>query len=383
MFDFSKVKAFVDEKIIKEKGMPSFDLMVMKENKLLYRHMAGYFDYKKEVPIHENALYYMYSCTKPLTVSVALRLYEEGKLDLEEKVETYLPEYKNIYLNINGEKVKPQRDLKVKHLFTMSGGFTYDWTNPIIKEHVAKNPAASTVEIANLFVSFPLIFEPGERFEYSLCHDILAAVVEAITKKPFREYVKEVLFDPIGMNDSFFHITEELKPRLAAKYNNKRENPEAPFKVVPIENVNHMILGENYDSGGAGLICTLGDYAKFAKVMANGGLCENGYRFLKEETVALLQKDWLKEVCDNYSFGCNCGIEGYSYGLGVRIKVGENGTSIPIGEFGWDGACGSYISMNTEHKIAIVMGMHIHSWNQTIQDDRNRLAELIYEALGF
>ena len=97
MFDFSKVKAFVDEKIIKEKGMPSFDLMVMKGNELLYRHMAGYFDYEKEVPIHENALYYMYSCTKPLTVSVALRLYEEGKLDLEEKVETYLPEYKNIY----------------------------------------------------------------------------------------------------------------------------------------------------------------------------------------------------------------------------------------------------------------------------------------------
>ena len=87
----------------------------------------------------------------------------------------------------------------------------------------------------------------------------------------------------------------------------------------------------------------------------------------------------------NSSFGCTCGSEGYSYGLGVRIKVGEDPDypKIPMGEFGWDGACGSYISMNCEHKTAIVMGMHVLSWNQTIQEERNRLAEFIYEAIGF
>ncbi|MBE6730406.1 MAG: beta-lactamase family protein [Ruminococcaceae bacterium] len=383
IYDFSKAKEFTDEVLIKKKGIPSVDIKVIKENEVVFDYRAGYFDYEKTVPIHENALYYMYSCTKPVTVTAALRLYEENKLDLEVPVSKYLPEYEKAVLKKDGEIVKPTEVLKVKHLFTMTGGFTYDWTNPLIKKFAKKNPKASTVELANQFVNLPLIFEPGERFEYSLCHDILAAVVESIVQKPFREYVKEVLFDPVGMKDSYFHITEELKPYLAAKYDNIRKSESDSFKITPIPKVNNMIFTENYDSGGAGLICTLSDYAKFAETLANGGVAPNGYRFLKEETIALLTKDWLKEICKDSSFGCTCGSKGYSYGLGVRVKTGEDGRNIPVGEFGWDGACGSYVSMNTEHKTAVVMGMHVHSWNQTIQDDRNRLTELIYEALGF
>ena len=382
IYDFSKAKKFAEEVIIKEKGIPSIDIMVMKEREVIFDYKAGFFDYEKTVPIHENALYYMYSCTKPITVSVASKLYEENKLDLEAPVSKYLPEYEKVVLKKENELVKPNEVLKVKHLFTMTGGFTYDWTNPIIKEFVKENPNASTVEIANQFVNLPLIFEPGERFEYSLCHDILAALVENIVQKPFREYVKEVLFAPVGMNDSYFHITEELKPRLAAKYDNIRKSESDPFEIIPIPNINHMILSENYDSGGAGLICTLSDYAKFAETMANGGVAANGYRFLKEETIKLLTKDWLKEICKNPSFGCTCGGgESYSYGLGVRVKTGEDNRNIPIGEFGWDGACGSYISIDPENKVSIVMAMHVLSWNQTIMEDRNDLAEILYEAV--
>ncbi|MBR5222051.1 MAG: beta-lactamase family protein, partial [Clostridia bacterium] len=316
------------------------------------------------------------SCTKVLTASSGMRLLEEGKLDLDAPVSDYLPAFANVKQNIDGTLTAPEKPLLVRHLFTMSGGFDYGMRTEEVKSLLEENPHATTYEIVSTFAKKPLLFTPGSRFQYSICHDILAAVVEIASGMRFTDYLKAVIFDPIGMSDSTFDDSDDVIARLAGQY----ASNSAGIVTRAGQN-NTFRLTDNYESGGAGLICSAADYALFADTMACGGTAHNGYRFLKPETVRLLHTDQLPTYTMDGTFSCAAG-PGYGYGLGVRTRLDQNeGQRSPIGEFGWDGAAGSYVMCDDTNHLSIFFAMHVLSWPSCIGSDHAVIRDMVYDAL--
>ena len=377
MADFSAVAKHIDEVILKQKHVPCFEIAVMQDHRLVYRYLAGYKDYDNTVPLTEDTLYHLYSCTKVVTAAVGMRLVEDGRLKLDEPVATYLPAYAKAFVLRDGKPTPPARTMTVRHLFTMTAGLNYDLhheaTLAYLNEH---GDTAGTVGLANTFIERPLDFDPGERFQYSLCHDVLAAVIEVAAGKRFADLVGELVFTPLGMTDSYFHLTEAIRPRLAAKY---QAFPGG--KIVPVDNINDMVLTPHYDSGGAGIISSVNDYLKFADLLACGGVAENGYRLLKPETVKLLATEQLSDFAVQGDFSCAAG-PGYGYALGVRTRTSTEGGKSPLGEFGWDGACGAYLMADPVNRLSIVMGMHVRSWPNCVAGEHAAVRDLVYKALG-
>lgn len=303
MNNFQAVGDYIDQVILGQKGVPSCDIMVKKEHQLLYRHTSGVSNLETKTPISPDARYFLYSCTKPVTVAVAMRLVEQGLLELDAPVAQYLPVFSQLTVK-DGEVLRPARTpLTVRHLFTMTGGFDYTLRGePAVDAMLARQgEAATTLDVVNAFAQRPLHFEPGTHFRYSLCHDILAAVAEQIVGKPFHTYVQEVLFDPLGMTRSTFRCNDEILGSIADQYTFERGIME------PMEKNNEFLFTPNYDSGGAGLISCVEDYSRFADLMACGGTGANGYQLLRPETVRMLAEVQVPNAMVqeyDYSIGC-------------------------------------------------------------------------------
>lgn len=375
--DFTPVIDYVENVLRKEKGVPGCDLLICREHETLLRYKSGAADYAGKVPVSGNELYCMYSCTKPVTVAAAMQLVEQGKLRLDAPVYEYLPAYKNAFLMKDGRKVPTQKPMTVRQLFTMSAGLDYNRETKPIRQCIEKNPAAGTVEIVNAFIESPLQFEPGERFLYSLCHDVLAAVVEAVSGLRFSEYLKKHIFEPLGMRRAFFTVPDEELPHLAAQY-----ECHEPRKIRPWTEGSGFQLTENYESGGAGLYTCVEDYARFADAMANGGTGSSGAQILKPETIDLMRTEQLSSYAMNPQFGCAAG-PGYGYGLGVRTLIDKSGGQrSSLGEFGWDGAAGAYVMIDPAQKLSIFFAMHVRGWPRLIGCGHAPIRDLTYEVLG-
>lgn len=358
------MKEFI-ETIRKEIGVPYLDVICYKEHKEIFRYVSGENTTGKEQ-------LYMYSCGKPITVVSALRLIEEGKLSLDDKVCKYLPEVQKAFIiNEKGDREYIGDKMMVRHLFTMTAGFTYDVaTQPILQLVKDSQGKAVLRDFIAKFVEIPLSFIPGERFQYSLCHDVLAAVVEVVAKKQFSEYIKEVIFEPLQMNRSRFDNGERNMPDMYMAY----ENGE----VEKIDEGKILIPTSTYESGGAGLVSTVEDYIRFADALACGGISANGYQVLKEGTLRKLVSEQLKAISVNNGFTCVQG-EDYGYGLGVRVRKKTTEWGLDKGEFGWDGAAGSYVMVDPEKKVSVFIGMHLRNWPVVFTGKHLLIVEKIYK----
>lgn len=375
--NFKPVIDYIENVLCKEKGVPGCDLKIMREHETVLRHSCGFSDYEKKTPVSEKDLYFLYSCTKPMTCTAAMQLFERGELNLDAPVSDYLPEYENVFLIKDGKKVVPKKTMTVRHLFTMSAGLDYDIDKKPIQDVLLENPQATTLDIVNAFVKSPLDFEPGEKFQYSLCHDVLAAVVESVSGVNFSEYMKENIWSPLGMTDIGFHLSDEDKKRLAAQYIAESQND-----VKSAEMKNRFYITPNYESGGAGLYSDVESYSLFADALANGGIGTNGNRIIKSETIDLMRSEQLSKYLMDTRFGCAAG-QGYGYGLGVRTLTDKSGGQrSALGEFGWDGAAGSYVMIDPENKLSIFFAMHVLSWPNLIGCGHAPIRDLTYEALG-
>lgn len=367
--DFGKLQAYMDD--LHQRGVPGCDVIVYHEGEAVYRYIAGNTD--------ENTLYNLYSCSKPITATAAMQLVEQGKLGLDDPVAKYLPAYADAFVVEDGDKVVVGHTMTVRHLFTMSAGLTYNMGTPAICAVREANPNATTRQMVDAFVAEPLAFRPGEKFQYSLCHDVLAAVVEVASGQTYGEYLQQHIFAPLGITEMGFTPTEEQKQRIADQYVVDNGTKEL---IQTDKTVGGFRLSGRYESGGAGLFASTADYGRFAAAMSLGGVSADGTRILKAETVAMMQKPQLEEYVRNDAFGCAAG-PGYGYGLGVRTLVSrENGQRSHIGEIGWDGAAGSYILMDPDAKVAIVYTQHARNWPARWGCMHAPIRDSVYEALG-
>lgn len=353
------------EKIKISVGLPYIDVICQKGHNTIFRYTSG-----RNVTGKEQL--YMYSCGKVITVTAALRLVEEGKLSLDDKVCKYLPEIANAFV-LNEDKVKKVvgGQMTIRHLFTMTAGFTYDlWTQPILELAQKSNGQGILRDFIPKFIETPLSFIPGSCFQYSLCHDVLAAVVEVITNKKFSQYIKEVIFEPLQMNHSYFDNSEEQVADVYMAFDID--------KISKIEEGKILLPTRAYESGGAGLVSNVEDYIRFADALACGGKAKNGYRVLKEGTLRLLASEQVKSMSINNVFTCLQG-DDYGYGLGVRVRQKATEWGLEKGEFGWDGAAGSYVMIDPHNEISVFIGMHLRNWPVVFTGKHLEIVKNIYK----
>lgn len=362
----TKTKAYIDN-VLSEKKIPHLDISVSKGHTPLLRYYTAL-----DGRATGKETLFFFSCTKPLTVCCAMRLIEQGKLSLDDTVETFLPAYKDAFvLNEQGERVPTATKMTIRHLLTMTAGLSYaTQTKPILDLQKESDGKASTLDFVNAFIKSPLSFHPGEQFQYSLCHDVLGAVIEAVSGKKLSTYMQEIIFQPLGMQNSFFH---KDGVEIADLYTCAEDG-----RITPVETKNELVFGENYDSGGAGLIGSVEDYARFARVLASGGVSENGYRLLQEETLKEIYKEQLKSFTVNNTFTVVQGND-YGYGLGVRTRLKPTEWGLPVGEFGWDGAGGAYLMVDPVHEISVVVGMHVRAWPNCFLGEHLAIVKCVYE----
>ncbi len=334
---FENLIKFCDSLI--EVGLPGYDIAIYKDGKSVLRHMNGLSDIENKIPMQGNERYNIYSCSKVITCTAALQLWEKGLFSLEDKLSDYMPEFAEMTVK-DGEGVKKAKNpILVRHLFEMTAGFSYDCETPQIKKAFADTEGkCPTREVMKYLAKEPLLFEPGERWEYSLCHDVLAALVEVLSGEKFEAYVKKNIFDVVGMKDSTFMLPENELETVAPQYG--FENGE----TINIGKTLHQYkMGSEYASGGAGCISTVDDYMKFMEALRT-------FKLLKPETVKLMITDRLTESQKVTYWSA----ASHGYGLGVRCPNGHD----KYKDYGWGGAAGAYVAIDPENAITLYFAAH-------------------------
>ncbi len=392
--NFDKLKKTLDI-LVDEYHTPGVDCIVCENHKEIFRYFAGMRDIENKVSMNGEEQYIIYSMTKMLTCTCALQLVEQGKLGLDDELSKYLPEFEK--MKVSRETLDTQRadkisrgesagdyeetkddgyaqnPITIRHLFTMSAGFDYNLNSDPIKEALEKGKK-TTRELVGAMSETVLGFEPGTRFRYSLCHDVLGAVVEVVSGMSLGEYMRENLLKPLGMKNTYFGVPkdEERLSSFAKRYMIEADGSVSLQKLECMFN-----LSDEYESGGAGLVSCTEDYALFLDALACGGVGKNGNRILSESTVKLMGTNHLEgQALEDFQ---NMR-PGYGYGLGVRYHLFPeiSGSDSPIGEFGWDGAAGAFSMIDLEKKISLTYFQEAFGWKKSIQ---NLLRNALYKCL--
>lgn len=376
--------------------VPMGDLQVMRGHEILYRNRFGYADCEKKIPLNENHLFRLYSCTKVVTMTAVMQLIEKGQLRLHDRLSDYLPEYDKMLVLDNYELASfgntagnrpshiAHNDIRIIDLMTMTAGFSYDTQDPHIQAAIKEsNGKADTLTILKELAKTPLLYEPGTRFCYSLAHDVLVGVVEVVSGMRFSDYLRKNVFGPLGVDDFHFRWdgVEGVEDRVCDIYV-AGDDGKPPFrKATPLRS-NSYSFTENYESGGAGLATTVDTYSKLPEALACGGIGATGNRILNPETIKLFTHPYCvsSPLSDDFA-GFNR--IGYQYGLGVRVMVDNSMAKSPVGEFGWDGAAGSYVLIDPINEISIFYAQHTLGFGQVYDVIHPTLRDKVYECLGF
>ena len=387
--DFSNVKNFMDR--LTDWLIPGNSIVIYKDNEKVFDYSSGYCDLDEKRKMKGDELFRIYSCTKVATVTAAMQLFEKGYFLMSTPLYDFIPEFRNMKMrDENGNAVDTKNPIAMHHLFTMSAGLRYSYPETLKKAYEKFNNNVPTVEFAKMIAQNEVLdFNPGMRFQYSYCHDILAAVVEVISGKRFCDYMRENIFLPLGMNETYFHLPETLEQRLATQYVYRvTETDLVKLQTMPVEETgvlekrdgNEIVYGSRYDSGGGGIITSMNDYALLMNALANNGLGKTGERVLSPASVELMHTPQLTK--EQFS---TCGwsnMQGYGYGLGVRTlvdKMAGTGALSNIGEFGWGGAAGASVFVDTKARLAVSYAHHMLNPQEAYYQPR--LRNVIYSSL--
>lgn len=377
--DFTKLEKYMGK--LSDYGIPACDIIIYKDHELVYRTMAGYSDIKKTKHVSDEDLYHLYSNTKLFTVVSGMQLIEQGKLKFDDPVSKYLPDFKNLTYSTRKGIMPVDEPMQIYHLFTMTSGITYDPSPSIDKIIKSSKGLADTKEIVSALAKEPLAFQPGKRFCYGRSHDVLGAVVEVVSNMKLSEYFRKNIAEPLGMKYITFNYDDNYaKEHLSELYEyDSVEQKANPWSDK--EKPSHRFT-LNYESGGAGLICSTDDYALLLDALANGGVGKNRKRILNEDSITQMKEPRLNYLQQSQFIISHCK-KGYGYGLGVRTMIDKGyGARTPIGEFGWDGMTGGYGLVDTENHIAICYMQNVSGCNYAWYNVFPETRDMIYDILG-
>lgn len=348
------------------------NFLVEKDGKELVYAQAGMADRENHKEIRRDTVFRLYSQTKPVTAAAAMILMERGELDLFQSVGEILPAYRNLRVEQrDGSISSAVQPLTIHNLLSMTSGLSYPDDNTasgrasavLFEEACARlhtDREMTTRELADRLAEGPLAYEPGTFWQYGTSADVLGAVIEVVSGKTLAEFMEEEIFRPLGMKDTAFWVAEEKQSRLARVYETVTEKcGKAEMLRYTGDNLainNSMDHMPAYAAGGAGLVSTLDDYMKFARMLLNGGSFE-GKQILRPKTVQYMTGGQLMPD-QQKGFDSWVGLSGFSYGNLMRVckNPAQAGMLTGLGEYGWDGWLGMYFANLPEENMTILMG---------------------------
>ena len=379
-----KVTEFVDREIA-DGNLVGTVTLVARHGRIVHFEAAGRYGLEDDRPMDTDALFRIFSMTKPITTVAAMILYEEGAFHLGDPVAKYIPELADMQLLIDGEPVPPQSQMTIEQLMTHTAGLTNGWhiEHPVeraYRDAALRQSADLTVFIEKL-ATLPLRFEPGTRYHYSVAADVLGALVERLSGQTLEQFFQTRIFDPLEMYDTFFNVPNDKTPRIAGGHLwNAEQQAMAPLPAGLLPPPSGVTLF----SGGGGLISTAHDYWRFCEMLRRGGSLD-GVRILGPKTVqAMTMARLTPEVRDNGAteYPASHLYPGQSFGLGAGVITdpAQAGVISSKGEYSWGGIANTKFWIDPEEDLVVVFMTQVLG---TPHSDRHRfdLKVATYQAL--
>lgn len=386
---------------VQNKELAGVNLLVYKDGNEIGYWQSGLADINANKLYSRDTICRMYSMSKTVTCVAAMILVEEGKLDLADELSKYLPSFANMEVcydkGRNGKTVKANRPILIQDLMNMTAGFSYGayseeaprgqhLTSDLISDlnnDVITNNKITTQDFAERLSKIPLDFEPGTDYSYSLCADVIGAVIEKISGMKFSDFLKQRIFNPLGMKDTDFYVPAEKQSRLSKVYRSVNDGENNHLELFTNCNLgiqDKMDHAPAFESGGAGLCSTVDDYMKFANMLVNNGEL-NGIRILQKKTVDYIRSARLRENLQEKFNQKMEHLSGYTYCNFMRIayEPGRCKALTDYEEFGWDGWLGPYLSVDIKNNLTIVMTMQRCDSGTT--STTRRVKNIIYSSL--
>ena len=333
--DIERLQACMDQAVERQEAA-GLSLLIRRKGEEIAFLRSGMADREAGKPVTRDSIFRLYSQTKPVTAVAVMILAERGLIDLMDGVDRYLPGFRNPrVISAEGQISPLPRAPWIGELMAMTSGLCYPDADPAGQD---QGGGMDTVTFCNRLGEQPLAFAPGTHWRYGTGADVLGAVVEVVSGKTFGAFLREELFEPLGMKDTDFRVPADRADRLVTAYSRTPEGLK-PYAV------HHLAVGQYdripaFESGGAGLVSTLDDYMAFAQMLLNGGTA-GGSRILSEASVRYLTSPQLSSAVRRDLWDS---LDGYNYGHLLRIcdEPGRTAHISERGEYGWDGWLGTY-----------------------------------------
>ena len=379
------------QKYIDDGKLPGATTLVARHGKIAFCETMGYGDLEEKKPLARDSILRFYSMSKPITAVAVMMLYEQGLFQLDEPLSAFIPSFQSmqVYQSGVGPNMKTEpaaTPMTIHHLLTHTSGLTYGVENEggvpgmYAEQRTDFNPDDGPLAAAvDRLAEIPLAFEPGSRWEYSVSFDVLGRLVEVISGKPLDLFLKESIFDPLGMNDTGFFVPESKLDRFVSLY---QCIPETRLSLMESAAGSPLVGNVETLSGGGGLVSTLDDYFCFTEMLRNKGTF-NGQRLLGKKSVELMTCNHLPgDLADmGQPTFCETTYEGIGFGLGMSVVIDPAKSKIlgTPGEYAWGGYASTAFWVDpVEDMTVIFLTQLIPSGAYPI---RRELRVLTYQAL--
>jgi CubicO group peptidase (beta-lactamase class C family) len=346
---------------LSENETPGAVALILRDGHIVYEQTFGHQTPSREEAMTTDAIFRIYSMTKPITSVAAMMLWEEGAFALDDPIGDYLPEFNDVKVAVLDESgdnivdtIAPKRPVTILDLFRHTAGHTYGifgTMSPIKQMYLDAELTPDTFDgdlqqYVETISQIPLVAHPGEEWHYSPSPSVIARLVEVISGQAFGDFLEDRLFGPLDMRDTGFFIPPEKHDRMAEGIGLEMRGH--------YEELHDVSRPRKFQAGDVGLVSTARDYARFAQMMLNGGELY-GVRILKPETVELITRNHVGPDTD-YSVEYSPG-PGYGFGLGYSVRLDHGTSDFPgyPGEYGWGGLAGTIARTDPQQRLVIIL----------------------------
>jgi CubicO group peptidase (beta-lactamase class C family) len=374
--------------------------LVARGGEIAYLQSLGQADRERGKPMADDTIFRIYSMTKPITSVALMTLYEQGHFQLNDPIHRVVPEWRDhrVWVSGDGEAMvsePPKRPVSFRDMLSHTGGLTYgnalaalgapDTGHPVDKAYakarVRRDRSETLADFVKKLGQVPLRYQPGERWMYSLSTDVCGALVELLSGKRFDQYLKETIFEPLGMKDTAFFVAPDKLQRFAANY---RRGPDKTLQLIDDPETSEYRTEPMFFSGGGGLTSTMADYHRFCEMLRRGGELD-GARILGPRTVELMHrnhlqggKDLTQMAIGAFSETAN---EGVGFGLGFASTLGEvEAGGLGMGDYYWGGAASTIFWVDPKEDLVVIFMTQLMPSGTF--NFRGQLKNIIYSALG-
>lgn len=372
---------------VANKWLPGACALIVRNGKVVYHKGLGYDDITKKTPMKKNAIFRIASQTKAITSVAVMMLYEEGKFLLDDPISKYIPEFANprVFEKLNSDDstyttVPAKREVTIRDLLTHTSGIDYAGIGTKTGKAIyGKADIPSGIGTSNRLLAteikklgkLPLLHQPGEKFTYGLNTDVLGYLVEVVSGMSLDAFFKKRIFEPLGMNDTYFYLPKNKYERLSTLYTVDSLNQLIKAAPRPGFSPTYPAEPGTYYSGGAGLSSTAYDYAVFLQMLLNGGIYD-GKRLLGEASVRMMTMNQIGDL----NVGAN------KFGLGFQVATEKGSSILPLseGSFEWGGYFGTIYWADPEEKL---IALFMTQLNPNRHDEiKNKFKVLVYQAIN-